>query len=281
MHTKSIWTKLLVLIFSVSLLVSCGGGGGGGTSPPPPPSNEGSITSPVNLGTASTTIIHAGSISADGTSFYTFTTGSTSGSYTISLTNTHSDLSWAFADSGFTAPIMMCDTFVTPGANNEICSAPLTAGTVYYLAVDEWDTVAGTYTLTVIPPATPTVPPPSPAPSNEGSIASPVTLGTVSTTITHTGSISADGTSFYTFTIGSTAGSYTISLTNTKSDLDWVLFSDSGFTTFIKLCDDHKSPGANNERCSVSLIAGTTYYLAVDEYEAVAETFTLTVTPPI
>ena len=153
MRTKSIWTKLLVLIFSVSLLVSCGGGGGGKGTPPPPPSNEGSEASPVNLGTPATTITHAGSVSAYGTSFYTFTTGLTSGYYTISLTNTHSDLSWAFADSGFTTPIIMiCDNFETPGANNEICSVTLTAGTTFYLAVDEWDTVAGTYTLTIAPP---------------------------------------------------------------------------------------------------------------------------------
>jgi hypothetical protein len=276
MHTKSIWMKLLTLIFSVSLLASCGGGGGG---TPPPPASEGSIASPVNLGTTSTTITHAGFISADGISFYTFTTGSTAGSYTISLTNTHSDLLWAvLSNSDFINGLLMeCDNFATPGANNEICSVTLTAGTTYYLGVAEWDKVAGTYTLTITPPGTAGNPPPS---SGEGSIASPVSLGTASTTITHAGSISADGTSYYTFTTGSTAGSYTISLTNTMSDLSWDAYSNSGFTSLVRHCDNFVIPVANNEICSVTLSAGTTYYLAVDEWDVVAGTFTLTITPP-
>ena len=284
MSTKSIWTKLLVLIFSFSLLASCGGGGGGGGTPPPPPpppADEGSIASPVNLGTATTTITHAGAVSAgsinSGTSFYTFTTGSTAGTYTISLTNTNSDLDWVLlSDSGFNTLITWCDNHVTSGANNEICSVILAAGTAYYLAVDEYDSVAGSFTLTINPPGSSS----TPLPANEGSIASPVSLGTASTTITHAGSISADGTSFYTFTTGSTAGTYTISLTNTHSDLSWDLFSNSGFTSLVRYCDNFVTIGANNEICSATLTAGTTYYLAVDEWDIVAGTFTLTVTSP-
>jgi len=160
MSTKSIWTKLLTLIFSVSLLASCGSGGG---TTPPPPSNEGSIASPVSLGTASATITHAGSVSAYGDSFYTFTTGSTAGSYTISLTNTKSDLLWAVLTNSdfYNGLLMECDNYYTPGANNEICSVTLAAGTTYYLGVAEWDTVAGTYTLTIIPPGAPGGSPPS------------------------------------------------------------------------------------------------------------------------
>jgi hypothetical protein len=281
MHTKSIWTKLLTLIFSVSLLASCGGGGGGGT--PPPPTSEGSITSPVNLGTASTTITHAGSISAEGTSFYTFTAGSTAGSYTISLTNTHSDLLWAvLSNSDFMNGILMeCDNFVTAGANNEICSVTLSAGTTYYLGVAEWDKVAGTFTLTIIPPGSAGTTPPSSVPSNEGSIASPANLGTVSPPIlTHAGSISAGGASYYLFTTASTSGSYTISLTNTHSDLEWTVFSNSGFTSLVKDCNNFPTSGANNESCSVTVTAGTIYYLRIKEWDNVAGTYTLTINTP-
>lgn len=158
MLTRSTWTKLLVLIFTGSLLASCGGGGGTSLLP----SNEGSITSPVNLGTASTTITHAGSISADGLSFYTFTTGSTAGTYTISLTNTKSDLLWAvLSNSDFVNGLLMeCDNHDTPGPNNEICSVTLAAGSTYYLGVAEWDIVAGTFTLTIIPPGAAGIPAP-------------------------------------------------------------------------------------------------------------------------
>ena len=160
MRTKSVWTKWLVLIFSIALLASCGGGGGGGGTPPAAPADEGSIASPVNLGTVSTTVTHSGSVGVVvGTSFYRFTTGSTAGSYVISLTNTQSDLDWAlFSDSGFTTLVGLCDNFMTPGPNNESCSASLSANTTYYLAVDEYDLVAGTYTLTVTPPVPPATP---------------------------------------------------------------------------------------------------------------------------
>jgi hypothetical protein len=156
MRAKLIQAILLILISSVTLLVSCDGGGGGGGGAISPPSGEGSETSPLSLGTVSTSLTHSGWVGAYGTSFYTFTTGSTSGTYTITLTNTHSDLSWAFADPVFTAPIMLCDNFSSPGANDEICSYTLAAGTTYYLAIDEWDTVAGAYTLGITSPATAT-----------------------------------------------------------------------------------------------------------------------------
>ncbi len=159
MRTKSVWTKWLVLIFSVSLLVSCGGGGGGGGTPPAP-ADEGSIASPVNLGTVSTTVTYPGSVGALGTSYYKFTAGSTPGAYTISLTNTQSNLSWdLYSDSLFTTPVgSTCNNSNTTGPNNESCSVTLTAGATYYLAVDEWDAVAGTYTLTATPPVPPATP---------------------------------------------------------------------------------------------------------------------------
>src|SRR5512139_189217 len=54
----------------------------------------------------------------------------------------------------------------------------------------------------------------------------PVNLGTVPPAITLDSSVGAYGTNFYQFTTTS-AGFYTISLKNTKSDLSWELYSDS------------------------------------------------------
>lgn len=144
-------------MFSVVLLAACGGGGGGASPPPLPPlgGGEGSIASPVNLGTASSTLSHSGSIGAIGTSYYRFTTGP-AGLYTISLTNTQSDLSWElFSGSNFASGLVqICDNILVSGPANETCTATLSASTTYYLTVDEWDSVAGTYTLTITPPLT-------------------------------------------------------------------------------------------------------------------------------
>ncbi len=155
MRTKSVWTKWLVLIFSIALLASCGGGGGGGPAPVPSGGGEGSIASPVNLGTVSSTVSHSGSIGAGGTSYYRFTSGAAD-VYTISLTNTQSDLSWEiYSSSNFSSGLIRwCDNNTSAGPANETCTVTLSASTTYYLMVEEWDLVAGTYTLAVTPPAT-------------------------------------------------------------------------------------------------------------------------------
>jgi hypothetical protein len=172
--------KSLALLFTLLLLVSCGGGGGGGGGTPVNQgNNEGSPGNPVNLGVITTSTIHAGSVDIIGTSYYKFTTGSTSGSYTIGLTNTHSDLSWALYDSAYYF-IDECDTLYTTG--DEIGSTPvLSANTVYYLSVDEWDEVSGSFTLTVSPPVTPTTPVANAGPDQSVKTGSKVTLdGTAS-----------------------------------------------------------------------------------------------------
>ncbi len=138
-------SSIFLFLGMTVVLDSCGGGGGGGG--PAAPVSEGSIANPVNLGTASTTLTHSGSVASYDTSFYKFTTGPTA-TYTISLTNTKSDLEWSlWSDAGFNISVADCDSF--SGAHDEICSVPLAPGTTYYLAVDEWDHVAGTYSITI------------------------------------------------------------------------------------------------------------------------------------
>ncbi len=147
--------RFVVLILMLSLFVSCSGGGGG-DSQTILGTNEGSPGNPVNLGVITVSTTHAGSVGTAGTSYYRFTTGPTSGSYTISLTSTHSDLSWSLYDGAYYF-LDLCDNQYTAG--DEVSSTPvLSANAVYYLAVDEWDGVAGSFTLTVSPPVTPTTP---------------------------------------------------------------------------------------------------------------------------
>lgn len=107
--------------------------------------NEGTLSNPVFLVVGST---HQGTVASFGTSFYKFVAAGT-GSHTISLTNTQSDLSWdLYDDFNYSNTIDWCDNYGY--AADEIASTvPLTNGTTYYLLVDEWDFVAGTFSLTI------------------------------------------------------------------------------------------------------------------------------------
>ena len=255
----------MFFLLLVVLLASCGsggdGGGGGFT-------DEGSLTNPVNLGVIDTTRSRSSQVGSGGTSFYWFT-ASTTGVYTISLTNTRSDLSWVLSfDPTYFSILTFCDKYVT--AVDEVCATQISLSTndVLYLAVDEWDGIAGSFTLTITPNTT--------GGGGEGSIAIPISLG--STPVTRNGaSVGAWGSSYYQFNVGTTA-SRTISLTNTQSDLSWTLFTDSNFSNLLWWCDNYLYN--NDEICTTpTLNSGATYYLIVDEWDNVTGTFDLTVTP--
>lgn len=128
------------------ILAACGGGGGGGDGNSTS-QNEGSSVSPVNLGVVSSSMSRASSVDAWGTSYYQFQTGSIPATYIISLTGTMSDLSWSLYSNTFMS-LQDCDNSLS--AVDEACTTvALAANTVYYLIVDEWDNVAGTFTLSV------------------------------------------------------------------------------------------------------------------------------------
>ena len=171
----SFFLRSLVALVMMSLLISCGGGGGGSQlAPPQSGGGEGSPGSPVNLGVANANLIHAGSIGSWGTSYYKFMAGSSSGTHTISLTSTHSDLSWDLYNSSYSW-VASCDNIYAAG--DETCSTPpLTPGSAYYLSVDEWDMVAGSFTLTVYPPVAPTTPAANAGPDQNVKTGSKVTL---------------------------------------------------------------------------------------------------------
>lgn len=111
---------------------------------------------------------------------------------------------------------------------------------------------------------------------NEGSESAPVSITVGQTRVSTVGVL---GTSYYTFqtTLADTA---TIRLTNTHSDLSWELYRDSAFTDWVMVCDD-PSFNAVDEICTTPpLTNATRYYLLVDEWELVSDTFNLQVTQP-
>lgn len=159
--------RLVILALGLSLLVSCGGGGGGGgDGTGSGTGDEGTVSNPVSLGVAGTSLVRTGSVGAAGDSYYSFTTDACGGTHAISLTNTQSDLGWRlYSKTTFTINDLVdwCDSYYTN--SNESCTTPsLNPNTTYYLEVSEYDDVAGTFTLTVTPPSTPPAAPGS-APS--------------------------------------------------------------------------------------------------------------------
>jgi len=120
---------------------------------PHPPLNyedEGTVSNPVWLSVGST---RQGTVGKSGTSYYRFNAAA-DGSHTIALTNTQSDLGWYLYDNlnfPFGFELNSCDVYFD--AADEIAStASLTFGDTYYLGVDEWDDVAGTFSLTITYP---------------------------------------------------------------------------------------------------------------------------------
>ena len=110
--------------------------------------DEGTSVNPVLLSVGST---HQATVGSYGTSYYKFLAAG-NGSHTVSLTNTHSDLSWdLYDDSNYSHNIDWCDNY--DYAADEIASTvSLTNGVTYYLLVDEWDYVAGAFSLTITYP---------------------------------------------------------------------------------------------------------------------------------
>jgi hypothetical protein len=103
----------------------------------------------------------------------------------------------------------------------------------------------------------------------------------------HDMSIGSFGTRVVTFTT-TVVGSYTIAVTSIDpgADMSWDLFDDPDWEEYdldhwIGWCDDDS--GSNgDEIAAVDLLASTTYYLVIDEWEDPGErvAFVLTITSP-
>ena len=154
---KSLWMKLMVLIFTIALLSSCGGGGGGSTpGGGGSGGGEGSSSGPLSVGTATTSIVRASTIGAGADSYFSFTSG-VAGVYAISLQTNQSDLEWKLflSTANFSGlPRTVCDSDVV---GNEVCftTPSLSASTTYHIKVHNYGSITSSYTLVIAPPATP------------------------------------------------------------------------------------------------------------------------------
>lgn len=203
--------KAVIIVIIFSMLAACGGGGGSPDGSPNPltpsiPSaadSEGSVSSPIAVAIDSprpnSKVAAATGLTAP--SYYKFTTGS-AGTYVIGLTNTHQYVSWdLYSDPSFSTQIMDCDNNFFSG--DEVGLVGLQAGTTYYLKVSNFvGFSADSYTLTVN------------RLQSEGTTVTPVDL---TVAVSHSGSIAANGKSYYRFKT-TKAGAFTLSYTNVKNE---------------------------------------------------------------
>ena len=208
--------KALIVVVSFIMLAACGGGGGPASSPNPlDPGNvlipaipsaadsEGSVSSPIVVAIDSprpnSKVAAATGLTAP--SYYTFTTG-LAGTYVVGLTNTRQYVSWdLYSDPFFSTQITDCDNNFLSG--DEVGLVALQAGTTYYLKVSNFvGFSADSYTLAVS------------RLQSEGTTVTPVDL---TVAVSHSGSIAANGKSYYRFKTTKT-GAFTLSYTNVKNE---------------------------------------------------------------
>ena len=128
---------VLLIVAMVFGFVACSGNGG---------SSDTISTQALAVGTSLTNV----PISAFGTHFYNFVAAG-NGTHTVRLTNLGSDMEWTlFTNPSYSNPgiIDSQDNFFDN--SDEIGpTVSLTSGVTYYLAIDEWDSVASQYDLQV------------------------------------------------------------------------------------------------------------------------------------
>jgi Bacterial pre-peptidase C-terminal domain len=272
----------LVMIYSLSLLVSCGSGGGGGgsstglpggsTNTGNPLVSEGTSTLPKDLGTASLTY-PSGSVAVNGSSYYQFTTAR-SGSYVIRLANPTIKLMWDLflqkADFYTLNYIYSADNIFSSGTLTDAVGTArnIDGNTVYYLEVLNYDMKGGTYTISIQQG------------DSEGSINMPIVLTPDGSS--HAGGVDLNGYSYYTFTT-STAGSYLISLKGLSAPADtlsWTIYSDPSFQTPVASASCNSQYSIQGDlTCGVSNLPAGTYYLMVYNLSVQASSYSIAVTP--
>lgn len=232
---------------------------------------EGSVKDPVAL--TVDTAAHNAVVDSSGTAYYSFQTTAYSGSYTISLTATQRNLSWALYDTATSSyAISTCNAVTTAGAGDESCpTTNLDSNKTYYIRVtNNESTGSSNYGISVATGG-----------GSEGSKNNPLLISG----LTHTGSVIKNGYSYYSFTTGASAVTYVIALTSMQADLDWTLHTDGGFVSSIVSCRNYIG-SSDDEICSTQgtylspvLAANTTYYLSVYNRDSVASTYLLTLMP--
>lgn len=264
--------SMLVAGVVMGLLAGCGGGGGGGggggaVPPPPAAVAEGSVATPVQIALATP---HAGSVPRLSASYYK-TPALAAGVYKFAVTGASAALELDlgtlanFSDAGVT---MVCGWFNT--VRDEVCSVTLTAATYYFKVIELSGYADSTPTITITKLTT--------GGTSDGTSGAPIGL-TVATPFT-TAKIGSNTSSFYSF-LTTTAGNYTITVSNATSKLSWSLFSVAGFTTPVGSACIPPPALVYGPNCGIALGAATTYYLRVDQTDSVANAnFTLLVSGP-
>ena len=222
--------------------------------------SEGTTITPIPLAFGST---HSGTVGAFTSSLYQLTVNEPK-PFNISVSNATTDLSWALVSNwGDTSTVAYCNNIY--GTGDETCNAgPVDSGTTLYLSVSNYnETLATTYDLSITYIEG----------EGEGTQTDPVAITTGSPYLS---SASANGSSYYTFTTGAEAMSYSISVTAATSDMKWSVRQDGAFND-LQSCDKFTST-ADDEICNtVVLPANTTYRLQVTERDGVRTDHTVSV----
>ena len=115
-------------------------------------------------------------------------------------------------------------------------------------------------------------------PSDEGTKAAPVNIGTAP--VTYPGSVAAaspggDGYSYYVVTLPLAGTGYTITMTGLSADADIAIYSDPAFTQQVGGSQEYGT--ADELTGYTSLGAGQMLYIEVQNYDANGTEFTLAV----
>lgn len=200
---------------------------------------EGTYSDPVAITVGSP---YLSSASANGSSFYEFTTGAEAMSYKIGVSGATSNMEWALRETGTINDLQTCDNFTTTA--DEFCNTVvLPADTTYRLEVAEQDGLRADFTVTV-----------------EGRAITNLNVDTP--LLGH--EVDGDGNNSYLkFTTDAINIDYTVRLTGTISNQSLYFYPDETYDTYFKRCG--ASPiGSPDASCTATGLAlNTTYYLRV------------------
>lgn len=215
---------------------------------------EGTSSTPLAL---SPGVAHNGSVRADSTSYYQFTTGADPAAHLISVTTISANVDWYLYDSPSGGSQIAYSS--KSGTTDDIyTSGLLQANTTYYIRVRQQGTfpaVDATYSIMV----------------DSGTPRTPLTLDTPLAETPTTG----ESRAYYSFTTDGVNTDYTISMSYAGSgNILWILYSDADQTTSVLTCDS--TFATSGQSCVVSgLTINTTYYLYT--YNQNAEAYTIAV----
>lgn len=244
-------------IFELTVLSRTGGGG----------ISEGAIGAPIPFGFSS----GFGFVAALGSSYYSFQTGASAGSYRIISTSstdnfffTGSNLTWfLFDNSNFSNEISRCDR--ATGIVAQSCLTPqLAASTTYYLQVRENDNIAQSLPGGVLTQFGLALSGDFPSPTLSSPQAPiPIPLGSSGLDVVQDATLS---TGFYSF-VTSQSGTYRINANLATGDVyalaAWYLYDDATFSHQIAHCFKSGGGSTSGTSCTVSLPSGTDFYLKV------------------